>query len=96
MSAGRLANLALVLAITGWLLAFYGAMSQLGDPSPMVPRSVIEGQRHLSLSVLLLGIVSLLSALWLSGAAFGGARRRSVLVVALIVLPVITVVADLY
>lgn len=27
-------NLALFLVVVGWLMAYYGVMSQLGDPSP--------------------------------------------------------------
>lgn len=96
MSAGRLANLALALAITGWLLAFYGVLSQLGDPSPAVSRSIIEGHRHASIAVLSLGFVSLLSSLWLSGATFAHAKKRSVLAAALVAVPAIAVIVDLY
>lgn len=96
MSASRLANLALVLAITGWLLAFYGVMSQLGDPAPTVPHAVIESQRHVSLTVLLVGVMCLLGSLWLSGCSFVEARKRSLLAAALIAVPAIAVVANLY
>lgn len=96
MSASRLANLALVLAATGWLLAFYGVMSQLGDPAPTVPRSVIESHRHVSLTVLLVGVICLLSSLWLSGRSFTEARKRSLLAMTLIAVPAIAVIATLY
>jgi hypothetical protein len=96
MSASRLANLALILAVTGWLLAFYGVMSQLGDPAPTVPRSVIESHRHVSLTVLMVGVMFLLSSLWLSGRSFVGAKKRSLLAATLIAAPAIAVVASLY
>ena len=96
MSAGRLVNLALVLAAAGWLLASYGVMSQLGDPAPTVPRSVIEAHRHVSTTILLLGVICLLSALWLSGRTFLEAKKRSVLAAVLITVPAITLVASLY
>lgn len=96
MGASRMANLALVLVVTGWLLAFYGVMSQLGDPAPTVPHSVIESHRHVSITALLIGVIFLLGSLWLSGCSFIGARKRSLLVVALIAVPAIAIVADLY
>jgi hypothetical protein len=96
MSASRSANLALILAVIGWLLAFYGVMSQLGDPVPTVPRSVIESHRHVSLTVLLAGVMCLLSSLWLSGHSFMEARKRSLLAAALIAAPAIAVVTSLY
>lgn len=35
MTLLRTANIALGLVVVGWLLAFYGASSQLGDPAPL-------------------------------------------------------------
>lgn len=96
MRASRLANVALALAIAGWLLAFYGVMSQFGDPAPTVPRSVIEVQRHVSLTVLLVGVLCLLGSLWLAGRTFTEARRRSLLTAILIFLPAAAVIASLY
>ena len=96
MSVGRLANLGLVLAVGGWLLAFYGVMSQLGDPAPTVPRSVIESHRHASLTALLIGVICLLSSLWLSGRSFTEARKRSLISTALVAAPAIAVIATLY
>lgn len=96
MRANRTANLALLLAVTGWLLAFYGAMSLLGDSAPTVPRSVIENHRHVSITVWLVGVICLVGSLWLAGCSFSGARKRSLLVVALIACPVIAIVANWY
>jgi hypothetical protein len=89
----RLANLALVLVVIGWLLAFYGAMSQLGDPAPNVPRSVIDGHRHMSMTILLTGVTCIISSLWLSGRAFMEARKRSLATAALVVIPIVAIVA---
>ena len=96
MSASRSANLALVLVVLGWLLAYYGVMSQFGDPAPSVARSVIESQRHVSLAVWLLGLMCLVGSLWLSGRSFAAARRRSLLALASVVVPIVFLLAQLY
>ena len=96
MTASRLATLALVTAIIGWPLAYYGVMSQLGDPSPLVPRSVTESHRHVSIIVLMVGVMCLLASLWLSGRSFMEARKRSLLAAALVALPAVAIVANLY
>ena len=86
------ANLALLLVVAGWLLAYYGVMSQLGDPSPSVPHAQIEASRHLSLAILFAGVVSILVALWLSGYSFSAAKVRASACVALVLLPAVAVV----
>ncbi|GAA0248759.1 hypothetical protein [Rhodanobacter caeni] len=86
------ANLALLLVLAGWLLAYYGVMSQLGDPSPSVPHAQIEAARRQSLAVLFIGVASLLTALWLSGYSFSGAKVRAITCVALVLLPSVAVV----
>jgi hypothetical protein len=96
MNVGRIANLALALAISGWLLAYYGVMSQLGDPVPGTPHSIIESDRHVSVSILLIGVVCLLASLWLSGYVFTGARKRSLLGGMLIAGPAVVVITNLY
>ncbi|HWG89056.1 MAG TPA: hypothetical protein VN679_14830 [Candidatus Acidoferrales bacterium] len=85
------ANLALLLVVVGWALAYYGVMSQLGDPSPSVPHAQIEATRHVSLVVLCIGVVSILAALWLSGYSFSAAKVRASACVALILLPSVVV-----
>jgi hypothetical protein len=89
------ANLAFLLVATGWVLAFYGVMSQLGDPSPSVPREQIEAARHLSLVILCVGVMCVLAALWLTGYSFSGARIRASICAALIVLPSVAVILSL-
>lgn len=92
----RSANSALALVVLGWLLAWFGVVSQFGDPAPTVPESVIERQHDVLTTVLLLGIGCLMGALWLSGRSFAGARRRSLLVAALVVVPAGIVLTALY
>lgn len=77
MKPSHAANLALGLVVVGWLLASYGALSQIGDPAPGVPLAVIEAHRQTSAVVLLIGIAMLLSSLWLSGYSFAHARWRA-------------------
>jgi divalent metal cation (Fe/Co/Zn/Cd) transporter len=89
------ANVALFLVFAGWLLAYYGVMSQLGDPSPSVPRTQIEAERHFSLVVLCIGVVCVLAALWLSGYSFSAAKVRASACAALVSLPSVTVIASL-
>ncbi|WP_139350331.1 hypothetical protein [Rhodanobacter sp. C03] len=86
------ANLALILVVAGWLLACYGVMSQLGDPSPSVPHAQIEAARHQSLAVLFIGVASILTALWLSGYSFSTAKVRASACAALVFLPSVAVV----
>jgi hypothetical protein len=86
------ANLALLLVVAGWLLAYYGVMSQLGDPSPSVPHAQIEASRHQSLAVLFIGVASILAALWLSGYSFSATKVRASACAALILLPSVAVV----
>lgn len=96
MNLGRIANLALVLVVIGWLLAYYGVMSQMGDPRPGTLHSVMESHRHVSISILLLGVLCLLASQWLSGYVFNSARKRSLLVLLLIASPVVALTAGLY
>jgi hypothetical protein len=84
-------NLALFLVVVGWLMAYYGVMSQLGDPSPTAVHAHIEAARKLSRSVLFIGLVSILAALWLSGYGFTAAKVRASICSALIVLPSVAV-----
>ena len=96
MSASRSANIACALVILGWLMACYGVMSQFGDPAPTVPRSVIQSRHHVSTIILMVGMACLMGSLWLSGLSFAEARRRSLLVATLVVVPAGIVLAQLY
>lgn len=96
MKHGTAANTALSLAILAWPLAYYGVMSQLGDPAPTVPRSEIEAARQQSHMVLLVGILCLFGSLWLSGYGFPGARVRALVSAALGVLPAAAVIWSLF
>jgi len=85
MRIARLANLAIVLALVGWPLMYYGAMSQLGDPSPRVPRADVVRQQQISMALMFLGIVCLHASLWFSGRSYPEAKKRSLLAVALVI-----------
>lgn len=85
MRTARLANLAIVLALVGWPLMYYGAMSQFGDPSPSVPRADIVRQHQISMALMVLGIVCVHASLWFSGRSYSEAKKRSLLAVALVV-----------
>lgn len=93
MKATHAANLSLVLVVLGWLLSTYGSLSQLGDPAPWVPRSEIEAHRHISNAILVAGIISLLSTIWLSGYAFTSARWRASLSLLACIIPFIVIYA---
>jgi hypothetical protein len=96
MSITKLANLALALVPIGWLLALYGVMSQLGDPASTAARYAIESQRHVSNTILLVGVMCLIASLWLSGSTFAAARKRSLLATASIAIPTVLIIADFY
>ena len=89
------ANLAFLFVVAGWSLAFYGVMSQLGDPSPSVAQVQIEAARHLSLVVLCIGVVCVLAALWLSGYSFSAAKVRACICAALVILPSVAAIWSL-
>ena len=95
MDRTRAANLALLLVVVGWLLAFCGVTLQLGDPGPTISHAQIEANRLRSFAVLLVSIVCLLSSLWLSGYGFLVARVRSIVAAAAVVLSLIAVVFGL-
>jgi hypothetical protein len=90
------ANMAIVLVAVAWPLAIYGALSQLGDPSPSVPRPQIEAARHLSLVILLTGMLCLIGSLWLSGYAFSAARMRAVVAVAAVIIALTVFVGKMF
>jgi hypothetical protein len=89
------ANLALLLVAAGWSLAYYGVMSQLGDPSPSVSHLQLEASRHLSLVVLCIGVVCVLASLWLAGYSFSAAKVRASVCAALIIFPSVAVILSL-
>ena len=87
MKTSVAANVAIALAVLGWFAAYYGAMSQLGDPSPEIGRAVIEASRQRSAIIMCGGVFAVLSALWLAGYSFSGSRTRSVIALILSAVP---------
>ncbi|TCV91101.1 hypothetical protein EC912_1143 [Luteibacter rhizovicinus] len=96
MNSNRLANLALFLVTIGWLFAIYGVMSQVGDPAPDTPIAQIVATRHRSVAVLVVGVICLLSSLWLSGRVFPEAKVRSILSTVAVVGPIVAFMVVLY
>lgn len=91
MNASRAANASLGLVALGWLLAAWGVLSQMGDPSPLVPRSELEAHRHVSQAFLLVGFMFLLAGLWLSGYSFSLARKRATVALFACVAPLVVI-----
>ena len=96
MKPTSLANLAIALVVAGWLMGVYGVLSQLGDPAPWVPKSVLEAQRNLSVAFMVAGTLSVSGSLWLSGYCYVHARKRSMLVLGLIIVPAIRIFASAF
>ncbi|MBB6247366.1 hypothetical protein [Rhodanobacter sp. A1T4] len=95
MERTKAANLALLLIAIGWLLAFIGVMSQLGDPGPTVTHAQIEANRLRSFAALVIGVACLLSSLWLSGYCFAVARVRSIASAAAVMLPSMAIILSM-
>lgn len=93
MKLTHAANLSLVLVVVGWLLAAYGVLANFGDPDPRIPSPVIERERHESAAILCVGIISLLSSIWLSGYSFTLAKRRASLALVACLAPFIALYA---
>lgn len=83
----RLANVALVLVISGWLSIAWGAVRQLGDPNPLIPRAELLASRDFSIGMVLAGVIFLAISVWLSGFTFVTARRRATVTLLLFVVP---------
>lgn len=96
MTARGSGNLALVLAVVGWALATYGVLSQMGDPWPLERPPGFERARAISAVLLLIGLLCLTASLWFSGRAFAGARKRSLLGAALVVIPIILIAVSAF
>ena len=96
MTSSRSANLALALAVTGWLIASLGFLSQGGDPPPTMPDSVIERHRDIAIAMLLVGLIFILTSMCLAGRSYAEAKVRSLLTMAVVIIPAITAVVSLY
>lgn len=82
-----LANLAIILALSGWLVYAFGSLLQMGDPSPMLTSAEIAKLHTPAKLISVVGILSILSSVWLSGFTFNSARKRSCVALMLAMLP---------
>jgi di/tricarboxylate transporter len=89
MKHSHAANAAIVLVIIGWFSYAYGVFSQMGDPVPWVTKAELEAHRLVAVTFMLLGVLLVLSSLWLSGYAFSSARWRSAFTTLCAVVPVV-------
>jgi hypothetical protein len=64
----------------------------LGDPARGLTHERLEAMRQQSLSLLATGALALICALWLCGFSFVAAKRRSILVLVLLLSPLVFLV----
>lgn len=83
-TTSRWANLALALALAGWLLLAWGVLRQLGDPSPLISRAELETAREASLLFMFSGVTVLVGSVWMSGRCFERIRARVALLLVLL------------
>jgi hypothetical protein len=95
MSPSRAVNLSLTLVVAGWLLAVYRVLSQLGDPAPNIPASVIEKERQSSVMMSGIGIILLLISVWLWGYSFVQAKWRASIAMAACLLPAVALLISI-
>jgi hypothetical protein len=96
MTSSRSANLGLALAVTGWLITSLGFLFQGGDPPSTMSDSVIERHRDIAIAMLLVGLIFILTSMWLAGRSYAEAKVRSLLAMAVVVVPAIAAVVSLY
>jgi hypothetical protein len=87
MSKRLSANLALIFAVLGWVLCFVGLTGQLGDPDPRIARSVIDSEERMLWTSFFVGACLALTSMWLAGYAYSEAKVRSLIALALWLLP---------
>lgn len=81
-----LANLAIILALSGWLFYSFGSLLQMGDPSPMLTKAEVAKLYTPAKLFSALGILSILCAIWLSGFTFNYARKRACIALMIVLL----------
>lgn len=97
------ANLTLALVVAGWIfgtLAFLGALSMMGNPSPAISQPEFAASRerakHMSVFLLLMSTLYLGSSLGLAGYGFPVARVRASCAVAAFFIPAILAIMRLF
>jgi len=96
MKPSSVANIAIILAVTGWLPAYVAALMQWGDPAPWVPAEIVEAQRLRARSLAFIGLLMFFAGLWCSGYSFGQARWRASIAAALCLIPLAALYVQIF
>lgn len=81
------ANAALCLTVLGWVTSYWGLFAHLGDPNPQIPHEVIEPANRFYWAIFVAGVILVVGATWLAGFGYVEAKIRSLVAVALTILP---------
>jgi hypothetical protein len=84
MKPSTTANLALILAIEGWLFYAYGTVRLMGEFFPEVPRAYVDAFKFTATCLLYTGLILLLVSLGLSIRVYKTAPWRSKVVLTLV------------
>jgi hypothetical protein len=95
MKPSTTANLALILAVAGWLVYGYGSVRLMGEFSPAVPRAYVDAFRLNAMRVLYAGLFTLFVSLVLSICVFKIAPWRSKITLTIVLVP-LTFLAFIY
>lgn len=95
MKPSTTANLALILAIAGWLAYGYSTVRLMGEFSPAVPQAYVDAFRLNAMRVLYAGLFTLFVSLILSIRVLKTVPWRSKITLAIVLIP-LTFLAYIY
>jgi uncharacterized membrane protein YesL len=87
MKPSTLANLALFLAIAGWMIYAYATIQLMGEFSPAVPKEYVQAFKASAMRTLYTGIFTLLISLVLSIKVLKITPWRSAISLTILLLP---------